>query len=131
MKHFAAALMVPVVVVMLVAVAGSAVAAGFRNVPSTEVQRLMTEKKNLFLLDVRTPDEFRQARLKGAVLIPISEIERRIGEVPRNRPVLVYCAVGSRSSLAAGILAGKGYGEVYNMPDGIVGWYRNGLPVER
>jgi rhodanese-related sulfurtransferase len=91
----------------------------------------MEKNKNIFLLDVRTPDEFRQARLKGAVLIPLSDIERRIGEVPRNRPVMVYCAVGSRSGAAAGFLASKGYRDVYNMTDGLVGWYRRGLPLER
>jgi rhodanese-related sulfurtransferase len=125
MKCIAAAL------VVLVAVAGTAVAAGFRNVPSVEAQRIMAARKNLFLLDVRAPDEFRQAHLKGAVLIPIGEIQRRVGEVPRNRPVMVYCAVGSRSNMVAGYLAGNGYHEVYNMADGIVGWYRNGLPIER
>jgi rhodanese-related sulfurtransferase len=44
---------------------------------------------------------------------------------------LVYCAVGSRSGAAAGILAGKGYREVYNMKDGIMGWHRSGYPLVR
>ena len=125
MKRFAVAL------AAVAAVAGTVLAAGVRNVESKEAQRIMAAKKNLFLLDVRTPDEYRQAHLKGAVLIPVSEVGRRVGEVPKNRPVMVYCAVGARSNMAAGFLAGRGYGEVYNMADGIVGWYRNGLPVER
>ena len=65
------------------------------------------------------------------MLIPLSEIERRLGEIPKNKTIVVYCAVGSRSNLVAGFLAGKGYGEVYNVSDGIVGWYRNHLPVDR
>jgi rhodanese-related sulfurtransferase len=121
-----------VVFVAAVLLAASvAVAAGYRNIASTEVSSFLAKHKNAFLLDVRTPDEYRQARLTGAVLIPINEIEHRLGEVPKNRPIVVYCAVGSRSSLVAGFLAGKGYGEVYHMSDGLVGWYRNGLPLER
>ena len=96
-----------------------------------QARTLLAKTKNVFLLDVRTPEEYRQAHLKGAVLIPLGEIEHRLKELPRNRTIVVYCAVGSRSNLVAGFLAGKGYGEVYNVSDGIVGWYRNGLPIER
>jgi len=113
---------------LLASVAGAA--AGYRNVTSAEAKRLIEQKKNIFLLDVRTPMEFNQARMRGSTLIPISEIERRINEVPRNRPILVFCAVGSRSNLVAGFLVNKGYREVYNMTDGLVGWYRNGYPLD-
>jgi rhodanese-related sulfurtransferase len=120
-----------VVIAAVLLAASMAIAAGYRDIASTEARSFLTKHKNAFLLDVRTPDEYRQAHLTGAVLIPINEMERRLGEVPKNRPIVVYCAVGSRSSLVAGFLAGKGYGEVYHMSDGIVGWYRNGLPLER
>lgn len=116
---------------IVVTVASLAFAATHRNVSSPEAKQLLLKNRNIFLLDCRTPDEFRQARLTGAVLIPINEIERRLNEVPKNKPILVYCAVGSRSNLVAGFLANKGYGEVYNMTDGIVGWYRNGFPIAR
>ncbi len=106
-------------------------AAGYRNITAREANLLLAKNKSIFLLDVRTPDEYRQARLPGSVLIPINEVERRIGEIPRNKPIVVYCAVGSRSMPVAGFLAGKGYREVYNMSDGIVGWYRSGYPVAR
>lgn len=111
--------------------AATAFAAGYKNLQSREAKGVMEKNPAVFLLDVRTPDEFRQARLKGAVLIPVGEIERRIAEIPRNRPIVVYCAVGSRSGLAAGFLASKGYKDVYNLSDGIVGWYRNGFQIAR
>lgn len=116
---------------IILAAASLAIAAGQRNISSLQARALLAKNKNAFLLDVRTPDEYRQAHLKGAVLIPLNEIERRLGEVPKNRPIVVYCAVGSRSNLVAGFLAGKDYGEVYNVSDGIVGWYRNHLPIDR
>ena len=117
--------------IALLVTAVVALAAAPRNISSVEAKGLLSKNRNVYLLDVRTPEEFRQGRLRGAVLIPISELERRIGEIPKNRPVIVYCAVGSRSSVVAGFLAQRGYREVYNMADGIVGWYRNGLPIGR
>ncbi|ABB33336.1 Rhodanese domain protein [Geobacter metallireducens RCH3] len=116
---------------IVLALAVTVLAAGYRDIKASEAKSLLAANKKVFLLDVRTPEEFGQGRLQGAVLIPINEVERRIGEIPRNRPVVVYCAVGSRSGLVAGFLSRKGYREVYNMADGIVGWYRNGLPILR
>ncbi|RNC70700.1 MAG: rhodanese-like domain-containing protein [Desulfuromonadales bacterium] len=119
------------VALFVFSLAAVALAAGYRNIMSGEAQSLLAKNRNVYLLDVRTPDEWRQGRLAGATLIPISEVERRISEIPKNRPVLVYCAVGSRSNQVAGFLSRSGYREVYNMADGIVGWYRNGFPVTR
>jgi rhodanese-related sulfurtransferase len=119
-----------VVLVLLLSVSALC-AASYQNIMSPAAKGLVDKKKNVYLLDVRTPDEFRQARLKGAVLIPINEIEKRYKEIPKNRPVVIYCAVGTRSNLVAGFLVSKGYADVYNVVDGIVGWYRNGFPIER
>lgn len=118
------------VVGMVAALCSAAVAAPYKNVASTQAKALL-DKGPAFLLDVRTPQEYQQAHLQGAVLIPIDQIEKRLGEIPKNRAILVYCAVGSRSNAVAGFLAERGYREVYNMSDGIVGWYRNGLPIAR
>jgi rhodanese-related sulfurtransferase len=105
--------------------------AGARDITSRDAKVLMEKNKNIFLLDVRTPQENSQGKLPGTVLIPIGELERRIAEVPKNRTVIVYCAVGSRSKPAAEFIAQRGYKDVYNMTDGIVGWYRNGFPLQR
>ena len=105
--------------------------AATRDISSREAKTLLAKNNSIYLLDVRTPQEFNQARLSGAVLIPINEFERRISEVPRNKPILVYCAVGSRSKPVADLLTQRGYKEVYHMADGIVGWYRNGYPIQR
>ena len=60
------------------------------------------------ILDVRTPKEWRQGRIEGSVNIPLNHLVERIAEVPRDRPVLVYCAGGYRSSIAAGLLQRHG-----------------------
>lgn len=116
---------------MLALTATLSFAVGVGNVNSIEARALLNKNSRTVLLDVRTPEEYKQAHLRGSILIPLGELSKRVQEVPRDRPVLVYCAVGARSVSAAGFLTSKGYREVYNMTDGIVGWYRNGLPIEK
>lgn len=120
-----------VLAVTIVCLAWSLALAATQDISSREARSLLEKNRNIFLLDVRTPQENSQARLPGTVLIPISELERRINEVPKNKTILVYCAVGSRSKPAAEFLTRNGYKVVYNMTDGIVGWYRNGFPLQR
>ncbi len=83
----------------------------------------------MFLLDVRTAGEFREVRLNAAKLIPIDQLLKRMQEVPRNRPILVYCAVGSRSSQVVGYMARIGFPEVYNLYGGIYAWEKKGYPA--
>ena len=106
-------------------------AAAAKNINSTQAQALLAREKKIVLLDVRTPEEYRQAHLHGALLIPLGELGNRMKEIPRDRPLLVYCSVGARSVSAAGLLAARGYRDIYQMSDGLVGWYKNGLPIER
>jgi rhodanese-related sulfurtransferase len=107
------------------------IAAPARDISSTEAKAIIDKNRNVFVLDVRFPQERAQGYIPGSVLIPIDRVEKRLNEVPRNRPVVVYCAVGSRSRIVAQALSGMGYPEVYNMRDGITGWYRNGFPIQR
>jgi len=61
------------------------------------------------LVDVRTPGEWQSGHIEGAVLIPIDELGGRLGEIPRDRTVVVYCASGARSAQAAAVLGAAGY----------------------
>ena len=61
------------------------------------------------LVDVRTPGEWENGHVEGAKLIPVQELAERIAEIPRDRPVVVYCASGARSARAAAMLAAAGY----------------------
>jgi len=79
------------------------------------------------LLDVRTVGEYRQGHLPGARLIPLSELEGRLGQLEKDRPVVVYCARGHRSRTAARLLGDQGYA-VHNLLGGIQKWSG---PVER
>jgi NADPH-dependent 2,4-dienoyl-CoA reductase/sulfur reductase-like enzyme/rhodanese-related sulfurtransferase len=69
------------------------------------------------LLDVREPDEFARGHLEGAVNLPLSELRRRVGEVPRDRELWVYCAAGQRSYYAQRLLMQRGL-DVKNLSGG-------------
>ncbi len=66
------------------------------------------------IVDVRTPDEFRDGAYPGAVNIPVHELGTRLAEVPKNVPVILYCASGARSAAAAQLLRRSGYADVIN-----------------
>ena len=83
------------------------------------------------LIDVREPDEFRDARVEGAALLPMSTFLLRHGELPKDRPLLVMCAGGTRSAAATGFLLRGGWTDVSNVDGGITAWQRAGLPVRR
>jgi adenylyltransferase/sulfurtransferase len=77
-----------------------------------------------FLLDVREPWEWEIGNLgsSGAVLIPYAELPARTGELPRDRPVVVYCHVGVRSAIVAQTLLASGFEKVFNLKGGYLAW---------
>jgi rhodanese-related sulfurtransferase len=93
----------------------------------------LAKQPGTFILDVRTAAEHTLGHLERAVLIPLHELPGRLSELPADKktPVLVYCAVGGRSSMAAVLLKAKGYANVHDMSGGIVAWQRAGLPVTK
>lgn len=83
-----------------------------------------------FLLDVREPYEFQDGHIAGAKLLPLGELGRRMGELPRDREILVICRSGNRSGSATRQLAQAGYNAT-NLRGGMNGWQRAGYPVKR
>jgi molybdopterin/thiamine biosynthesis adenylyltransferase/rhodanese-related sulfurtransferase len=83
-------------------------------------------------VDVREQDEWDEGAVPGAIHVPRGQLEQRIeGLVPdRSRPIVVYCAGGSRSAFAAKTLGELGYENVLNLAGGFTDWKRNGYPVE-
>lgn len=88
------------------------------------------QKADHTLVDVRTPWEYNNGHIPGAVNIPLDELEWRHGEVPQNRPVVVVCASGNRSMDGAQILASVGH-NAFNLQGGTGIWMMNGLPLDR
>ena len=84
------------------------------------------------IVDVRDSEEWEQGHIPGATQMSFKEIFGRLDELSldRNDPVVVYCAGGSRSSTAGGILLQRGFLEVHNLSGGFDSWRAAGLPVE-
>ena len=80
------------------------------------------------LLDVRQPAEFEEARIPGAVLIPLAELPDRLAELPEGEPVLVVCRSGARSARACEFLAEQGYDST-NVAGGVLAWMDAGRDV--
>lgn len=81
-----------------------------------------------FVLDVREPVEFAQARVPGAVLLPLSQLHARIASLPADRTIYVICATGNRSRTAADWLVHAGLRAV-SVAGGTLAWARSGRPL--
>jgi len=99
----------------------------FRRVPSitaAEAHKIVeSEKPDSFtLLDVRQPTEYENGHIPGAHLIPLSELQGRLGELDKEKKTIVYCRSGTRSRSGSEILLTAGFREVLNMEGGITAW---------
>jgi len=81
------------------------------------------------IVDVRAAPERAQKRIEGSVHIPLSHFADRLAEIPADRPVLLHCAGGYRSSIAASLLQCHGFTQVSELAGGITAWETAGLPV--
>jgi rhodanese-related sulfurtransferase len=106
--------------------------AAYRELTPAEAAALIRSVDPL-ILDVRTPAEYERGRIPGSVLLPLQQLQARWQEIAGHaeRPVLIYCATGNRSTVAAKILIDRGFRRVYNLRPGIAGWEREKLPVVR
>jgi rhodanese-related sulfurtransferase len=98
-------------------------AAVYQKIAASEALRIMEETDGYILLDVRTQEEFEQAHIKGAILLPDTEIKDKAEEQlkDKNAVILVYCRSGRRSAQAAQQLADMGYTKVNDF-GGIIDW---------
>jgi len=80
-------------------------------------------------IDVRAPREREQKHIRGSLSFPLNRLLENIKTLPKDRPLLVYCAGGYRSSIAASLLQGSGFGPVSEIAGGIAAWEAAKLPV--
>ncbi len=96
------------------------------EIPREKAQVLLEEGAQL--VDVRVDHEWDAGHIPGAIHIPLEGLAGRSDELDRDRPVVLYCRGGSRSSMAAEALAGAGF-DAAKLTDGIVGWQEAGLEL--
>jgi rhodanese-related sulfurtransferase len=99
---------------------------GGKEVSREEAQKLIDEGAQL--IDVRADHEWEAGHLPGATHLPLAELDERASEIDKDRPVLLYCRGGNRSTMAAAALAAAGY-DAAKLDEGIVGWDDAGLPL--
>jgi rhodanese-related sulfurtransferase len=98
-----------------------------REISRDEAQKLIDEGAQL--IDVRAEHEWDAGRIAGATHLPLAELAERTGEIDRERPVVLYCRGGNRSTMATDALAAAGF-DAAKLRDGILGWEGAGLPLE-
>lgn len=110
----------------------------FRSAPAmdgAQARKYMQEHDSgsYTLLDVRQRREYEEGHIPGALLIPLPQLSDGLGELAKDRPTVVYCAIGGRSEMAARFLIGQGFREVYNLRGGIKAWRGETVvsPVDR
>lgn len=92
------------------------------NLSAQEVKARLDSKDDVLLLDVREPHEYDICKLPNSKLIPLGQVEKRIGEIDRDADIIVYCRSGVRSAQAAKFLLDAGYRKVKNMEGGMLAW---------
>jgi hydroxyacylglutathione hydrolase len=82
------------------------------------------------VVDVRRRSEYDEGHVSGALHIPLGDVGARISEIPADRPVVLHCEGGTRSSIAASVMRALGRHDVANLQGGFTAWKKAGLPAE-
>ena len=101
----------------------------YGDVTVAEAKALIEEKPDMVILDVRTPSEYNDGHLEGAINIPVDSLAGSLDELSEDDELLVYCRTGNRSARAVGILEDGGFTKIFHMDEGITGWLDAGYPV--
>ncbi len=96
----------------------------YENLSATAFNQLLNEMPNAVLIDVRTPQEFRQGAIENAINIDLmsNDFSQKIAKLPKDKAYFVYCRSGNRSGSACKHLGNNGFEQVYNLSGGIMSW---------
>jgi len=93
----------------------------------------LSNHKNAVFIDVRTDDEYREGHILHAVHAPLGLLNSKLKEIGKfkNRPLIVYCRSGNRSSQGGAVLKKNGFDEIYNLSGGVMAWQNASLPLTK
>jgi len=97
-------------------------ASGVPEVTAEELKKQLDRGENVFVLDVREPNEYQICKIAGSKLIPLGELPQRVAELDRDRDMVVHCKMGGRSAKAVALLQERGFTRVRNLKGGILAW---------
>jgi rhodanese-related sulfurtransferase len=104
-----------------------------QNVTPDQAEKLLKEKKEIVVLDVRTPEEFKDGHIAGAKNVDFQgdDFKKQVAALDKSKTYLVHCAAGGRSSRALKVLEADKFEHVYHLNDGFNGWKQAGKPVAK
>ncbi|RJE90894.1 rhodanese-like domain-containing protein [Paenibacillus sp. 1011MAR3C5] len=97
-------------------------ARGLKNMSPIRFEQELSDHADALLIDVREPHEYQASHIPNAVNIPVSQLQDKLTEVPKDHKVLLYCQSGLRSRKAARILSKLGYRNMGHLSSGIMAW---------
>lgn len=95
---------------------------GMQNMNTAQFKKNLDSSSNKLLVDVREPHEFKNGHIKGAQNIPLSQLSKRIQDIPRDKTLFIYCQSGMRSKQAGRILSKNGFAQLINLNGGFMSW---------
>lgn len=112
---------------------GKSTGGKIQDVTPEEAERLLKDNKEAVVLDVRTPEEFKVGHIAGAKNVDFlgDDFEAKVGMLDPDKPYIVHCASGGRSTNALAKLKAAKLPKVYHMPAGFKGWQEAGKPVQK
>ena len=141
MKNLKILLPLLVLILLLAACAGQADTVTAPEAPAVSLDELGQEvdvhtvydiqnRDDVYVIDVREQYEYDEKHIPNVTLLPMSEIQGRVNEIPKDKEVIVTCRSGNRSGQVTQFLQQNGFNNVHNMQGGIVAWEQAGYPVE-
>lgn len=111
----------------------TALAEGPIDLDGAKAAEVLASDPSIIVLDVRTPKEFAEGHIKGAVNIDFNEddFEKKIAELDPAKPYLVHCAAGGRSGQSLPLFEKLKFNRIYHLSAGFNGWVADGQPVEK
>ena len=98
--------------------------------PQALLERQAKKDQSVFVLDVRTPEEYAAGHVPGAVNVPYDQVASHLAEIPKDKDVVIYCRSGRRTGLAAEVLEANGYTKLVHLQGDMQAWLQDGRPVE-
>jgi len=94
------------------------------SIDTDQAKSYLADKKvdDVTILDVRQPKEYEAGHIPGALLMPLPELTDHMQRIDRTKPIMVYCASGGRSRMAAQLLSGQGFSDIINVAGGFNAW---------
>jgi rhodanese-related sulfurtransferase len=102
---------------------------GYYTIASVEKLKSQLEKPQTMLVDVREPSEYQYGHIPKAINIPLRTLAHNLDQIPRDRPVVLYCSSGYRSAMGVMTLYLLGYENVQGFPPSFAGWQAAGEAI--